>query len=132
VTLVPPLARGPLAGLLAFALALLVLGAFLGPVTSGWDTSAAVGIGALAAALGGAAGGLAGAWQARAAGLRGGASLLGAVLGPLTGAALLIASAPQASVATLVGLAAVAAGAVAAAYAWLGRATSRSSSRRRG
>jgi hypothetical protein len=74
-----------------------------------------------AAALGGAAGGLAGAWQARAAGLRGGRSLLAATLGPLAGATLLLASAPQASLATLAGLAAVAAGALAAAFAALSR-----------
>jgi hypothetical protein len=121
VTLVPPGARGPLAGLLAFGLALLVLGGLLGPISTDWGTSTAVAVGALAAALGGAAGGLAGAWQARAAGLRGGHLLLGAVLGPVMGAVLLIASAPQASVATLVGLVAVAGGAVGAAYLWLAR-----------
>jgi hypothetical protein len=122
VTIVPPVARGPLAGLFAFGIALLVLAGLLGPMSSDWNQAAAIALGTLAAGVGGAAGGLAGAWQARAAGLRGGGLLLGAVLGPLMGAVLLIGSAPQASVATLVGLLAVAGGAVGAAYAWLGRA----------
>jgi hypothetical protein len=121
MTLVPPTARAPLTGLLAFGLALLLLGGLLGPMSADWNQNAAIAVGAIAAALGGAVGGLAGAWQARAAGLRGGASLLGAVMGPVMGAALLIASAPQASMATLVGLLAVAAGAVGAAYLWLSR-----------
>jgi hypothetical protein len=119
--LVPPAARGPLAGLLAFGLALLLIAGFLGPISGDWSQDAAIVIGALAAALGGAIGGLAGAWQARAAGLRGGASLVSASFGPVMGAVLLIASAPQASVATLVGLLAVSFGAVAAAFVWLSR-----------
>jgi hypothetical protein len=119
MTLVPPAARGPLAGLLAFGLALLLLGGLLG--SADFNQNTAIAVGAVAAALGGAAGGLAGGWQARLAGQRGGALLLGAVLGPVMGALLLIASAPEASVATLVGLLAVAAGAVGAAYLWLSR-----------
>ena len=115
VTLVPPAARGPLAGLLAFGLALLLLGGLLGPLSADWNQSVAIAVGAIAAAVGGAIGGLAGAWQARAAGQRGGPLLLGAALGPVMGAVLLIASAPEASMATLVGLLAVAAGAVGAA-----------------
>jgi len=118
-TLVPPAARGPLTGLLAFGLALLLIAGFLGPISGDWSQEAAIVIGALAAAFGGAVGGLAGAWQARAAGLRGGASLVSASLGPVMGAVLLIASAPQASLATLIGLLAVASGALGGAYIWL-------------
>jgi hypothetical protein len=121
MTLVPPAARGPLAGLLAFGLALLLLGGLLGPMSADWNQNAAIAVGAIAAAVGGAIGGLAGAWQARVAGQRGGPLLLGAVLGPVMGAGLLIASAPDASMATFVGLLAVAAGAVGAAYLWLSR-----------
>ena len=121
MTLVPAAARGPLAGLLAFGLALLLLAGLLGPLSTDWDQNAAIAIGAIAAAFGGAVGGLAGAWQTRAAGLRGGASLVNAAMGPVMGSVLLIASAPQASMATLVGLLAVAAGSFGAAYAWLSR-----------
>jgi hypothetical protein len=107
--------RAALTGLVAFGLAALLLGGVLGVAVSGSPQSTAVAVGAVAAALGGAAGGLVGAWQARTAGLRGPRALLAAVLGPLAGAVLLFASAPQASLAALGGLAAVAVGALAGA-----------------
>jgi hypothetical protein len=107
--------RAPLAGLVAFALALLVLGTLLGAL------DAPLAAGAAAAVLGGAAGGAAGAWQARAMGLRGGRSLLAATLGPVLGALVLVAATPQASLATLAGLLAVTAGALGAAFASLAR-----------
>ena len=109
------MSRAALTGLIAFALAALFLGGVLGVAVSGSPQSTAIAVGAVAAALGGAAGGLAGAWQARIAGLRGRRALFAATLGPLAGALLLVASAPQASLATVGGLGAVAVGALAGA-----------------
>jgi hypothetical protein len=113
--------RSALAGLLAFALAAIVIGGMAGAAVSGASRPTAVVVGAVAAALGGALGGLGGAWQARAAGLNGARSLLAATAGPVAGALLLLGADPQASLATLAGLAAVATGALAAAFAALSR-----------
>lgn len=110
------MSRAALTGLVAFALAALLLGGVLGVAVSGSPQSTAIAVGAGAAALGGAAGGLAGAWQARLAGLRGRRALLAATLGPLAGAGLLLVSAPQASLGALGGFVAVALGALGAAF----------------
>ncbi len=98
--------RGVFSGLVGFTLAGVVLAAVLGRLLpDDWSTGAFVVVGIGAAVVAGAAGGLAGLWQGPPG---------GAILGPLAGAALLIALQPQADAVTLLSLLAVLAGAGAA------------------
>ena len=100
------LLRATVAGLLTFGLLGLVLGQILWAVVPDeWSVDATNAAGFAAVALYAAVGGLAGAWEARRAGLRGRSALLGAVLGPLLGALLVIALDPDASLWTLAGCA---------------------------
>ncbi len=98
--------RGVFSGLVGFTLAGVVLAAALGRLLpDDWSTGAFVVVGIAAAVAAGAAGALAGLWQGPPG---------AAILGPLAGAALLIALQPQADPVTLLSLLAVLAGAVAA------------------
>ena len=117
-----PLLRATVAGLLTFGLLGLVLGQILWAVVPDeWSVDATNAAGFAAVALYAAIGGLAGAWEARRAGLRGRSALLGAVLGPLLGALLVIALDPDASLWTIAGVLVVIGAAGAAGAAWLGR-----------
>ncbi len=116
------LLRATVAGLLTFGLLGLVLGQILWAVVPDeWSVDATNAAGFAALAVYAAVGGLAGAWEARRAGLRGRSALLGAVLGPLLGALLILVLDPDASLWTLAGLLAVIGAAGAAGAAWLGR-----------
>jgi len=98
--------RGVFSGLVGFTLAGVVLAAVLGRLLpDDWSTGAFVVVGIAAAVVAGASGALAGLWQGPPG---------AAILGPLVGAALLIALQPQADAVTLLSLLAVLAGAGAA------------------
>ena len=110
-----PLLRATVAGLLTFGLLGLVLGQILWTVVPDeWSVDATNAAGFAAVALYAAVGGLAGAWEARRAGLRGRAALLGALL--------VIALDPDASRWTIAGVLVVIGAAGTAGAAWLGRA----------
>jgi hypothetical protein len=98
--------RGVFSGLVGFTLAGVVLAALLGRVLpDDWSTGAFVAVGIAAAVVAGAAGGLAGVWQGPPG---------AAILGPLAGAALLVALQPQADLVTALSVLAVLAGATGA------------------
>lgn len=126
---VAPIIRGGVAGLLAFGLFGLLTGWVMAALTSDWSTDTINAVGFLVLGVIGAAGGAAGAWQAERGGLRGWAVLLGAALGPLIGIALVIAGDPRASLATVLGVLVVLAGAAAGGRAFSARSRGR---RRRG
>lgn len=105
--------RGVFSGLVGFTLAGVVLAAVLGRVLpDDWSTSAFVVVGIAAALVAGVAGGLAGIWQGPPG---------AAILGPLSGAALLIALQPQLDLVTVLSVLAVLAGATLGVLAVSGR-----------